>query len=143
MAEDRAMSETAHEPAIEIPQTLEAVRHVGSGSAHQAILIASTFGHSPAGEERVLAVLEHLDSQQPIDYLFVTFDAAHRKGNCYFDQRELDVSAFKAFPNRKVTADLAVAFQQRGWADATWAFSVMTQRRVRLRAFDDWYSWTL
>ena len=127
---------------VALPPEIGTCKRRLRGEARETVfLIATGPGHPPAEERAALAVLQHLHTAAPIEWVFETLDSSARRGDVYVDQREIDVRPYRNFPDAEITKSIAVSMLDQKLGSAAWAFAVTSDPAARLQAFDDWHGW--
>jgi tetratricopeptide (TPR) repeat protein len=102
-------------------------------------LVASEAGHPIKAEKAAYKALEFLHGLDPIDWVFVNFDAAEKSGHTSFDQAEIDLAPYRAFAEGGIIKGISEHLVDENMLCAALAFGMAAQPGARVRAFDDWY----
>jgi hypothetical protein len=125
-------------PLEDLPEALGRITSRFGGTKPFTLdLLVTGCGHPREAEIALLSILEHRHAQQPFDWLFVDQDGT-RDATSDAIVDDIDVKAYRAFPNLAITRGIIGMFVKSMWASAAWGFAVVSQPPVPQRREEEW-----
>jgi tetratricopeptide (TPR) repeat protein len=129
-------------PGLDLPESLGRITSSFAGSRPFTFdLLATGCGHPREAESALLSVLEHRHAQRPFDWIFVDLDGVLGTAKIDHEADEVDVKAYRAFPNAEISKAIIGYLVRSSWTSAAWGFTVISQPQVHLRYEEEWFSW--